>query len=548
MPRRRRDKLEKPTDPATIVWRVAIYVRLSREDGNDESLSIVNQKKIIHEFLETSFEGKYCVVDTYVDDGITGTSDDVRKDFQRMLRDIERKKINCIVCKTLSRAFRNYADQGYYLEDYFPARDVRFIAISNPKVDSYEDPLAAAEGLEVPITGLMNDRFASKTSLDIRRTFHTKRRNGEFIGAFAPYGYRKDPQNKNHLILDEEVVPIVRKIFAWFLSGASINEVAQKLNELGILCPTAYKKSKGLRYQNCHDRFGNPCWNASTIRRMLTNRMYIGDMVQGRYKIKSYKVHKQIQTPPNEWFIVEGTHEPIISKNTFESAQNILRRDTRVSPKTGQVCLWAGMLRCADCGRAMHRCKVKSYIYYVCRTYKETLRQQCGKHTIREEELTQAVLVTLQQQIALTLTDELVTPEILANREKIERGPIDRILKEKEANYRKILQYKQSLYQALQDGDIDREEYHRLKKNYDEDIMQLEAERERLQLELKEEITEETEEALQNRFTRYTQLKELDRTLLLDLVDTVYIHRQKQITIVLKYRNAYRSYVERNVH
>ena len=183
---------------ANMIWRVALYIRLSREDGNAESESVVNQKKKLTEFLEQHFDGEYTLVDFFIDDGLSGT-DDTRRDFMRMITDIEEGKVNCVICKTLSRAFRNYSDQGYYLESYFQQKKVRFISMDDPKIDTFTNP-EALTGLEVPITGLMNDRFAAKTSSDVRRTFDHKRRNGEFIGAFALYGFIKDPNDKNHLL------------------------------------------------------------------------------------------------------------------------------------------------------------------------------------------------------------------------------------------------------------------------------------------------------------------------------------------------------------
>jgi len=165
------------------MWNIAVYIRLSREDGNEESDSVVNQKKILIEFLEQHLGDQYLIVDFYVDDGLSGT-DDTRKDFMRMISNIENGKVNCVVCKTLSRAFRNYSDQGYYLEYYFQQKKVRFISTGDPKIDTYTNP-EAITGLEVPITGLMNDRYAAKTSNDVRRTFDYKRRKGEFIGALA---------------------------------------------------------------------------------------------------------------------------------------------------------------------------------------------------------------------------------------------------------------------------------------------------------------------------------------------------------------------------
>ena len=220
------------------------------------------------EFLEKFFPEEYVIVDVYVDDGLTGT-DYERPDFQRMIHDVEVGKVNCIVCKNLSRAFRNYSDQGYFLENFFPLHNTRFITLGDPKIDTYLNP-EVVSGMEVPINGLMNDRFAYKTSSDIRRTFDTKRRNGEFIGAFAPYGYEKHPEDKNALIIDEEAAQVVRNIFQWFVYGdgstkiiidddgiehevlvgsMSKEGISRKLNELGIPNPSLYKKLRGFKYK-----------------------------------------------------------------------------------------------------------------------------------------------------------------------------------------------------------------------------------------------------------------------------------------------------------
>ncbi len=265
-------------------WLIAVYIRLSREDGNDESLSVTNQKKIIGEYLETFFEGEFMLVDYYIDDGLTGTDYD-RPDFQRMIHDMEAGKVNCIICKNLSRMFRNYSDQGYFLEKVFPMHKVRFITVSDPKVDSYLHP-ETLQGLEIPINGLMNDRFAAKTSLDVRATFATKRRKGEFIGAFAPYGYKKNPENKNALMIDEEAAEVVRNIYRWFVyEGMSKNGIARRLNDLGIPSPAAYKKSKGLNFC-CPQRGNNDgLWSPGSVTAVLRNKMYLGIMVQGKQTV-----------------------------------------------------------------------------------------------------------------------------------------------------------------------------------------------------------------------------------------------------------------------
>lgn len=353
MPRVRKNKRNQKHN--RNLWKIAVYIRLSRDDGNDESLSVTNQRKIIQDYLENSFDGEYTIVDYYIDDGQSGTTDYERIAFQRMIQDVEAGVVNCIICKTLARAFRNYSDQGYFLERVFPLHDIRFISLGDPAIDTFLNP-EVIHGMEVPISGIMNDRYAARTSNDVRRTFDLKRRKGEFIGAFAPYGYKKNPENKNHLIIDEDVAQVVRDIFHWFVyEGMSKLGIVKRLNELGILSPTKYKLSKGSKFKTPQLTKSDGLWGMSTMGRILKNKMYIGTMVQGKERVISYKVHDRIRPPEEEWYVVENTHEPIIDKDTFEKAQILGHRDTRTSPTENRVHLFSGFLRCADCGMSMTR-------------------------------------------------------------------------------------------------------------------------------------------------------------------------------------------------
>lgn len=286
-----------------IIWKVGKYIRLSREDGNVVSESVVNQDKILNDEIPGFFEdGLYEVVDTYIDDGTSGTSDIERGDFQRMVQDMKTGRINCIVVKNLSRAFRNSANQGHFLEEFIPLYNTRFISLYQPRIDTFLDP-EIVHSLEVSITGFMNEQYAYKTSADVRRTFKHKRENGEFIGAFAPYGYAKDREDKNALVIDEDAAQVVRDMFSWFLSGTSKAGIARRLNELGIPNPTAYKRSKGFRYENPHAKENDGLWNPTTVTRMLQDSLYIGVMRQGKQKVISYKVHKRacLKTSGSWW-------------------------------------------------------------------------------------------------------------------------------------------------------------------------------------------------------------------------------------------------------
>lgn len=373
------------------LWRVGLYIRLSREDGRQESLSVQNQRKILLDFLETDFTGRWELAGEYIDDGLTGT-DDSREGFQNLIAQVRQGAVNCVLCKTLSRAFRNYADQGYFLEEFFPRHRTRFIALGSPRVDSFLDPEAVQTGLEIPINGILNDRYAARTSADVRRTLDMKRRRGEFIGSFAPYGYAKDPEDKNRLIPDPVAAQVVRDIFSWYTQGLGKRAIAGRLNDRGTPNPTAYKTAQGYRFGRENDGL----WSAMTVDRILSNPVYGGTMVQGRQRVVSYKVHQTMSVPPEAWYVVEGTHAAIVSPDLLEQVGAIRQTQTRRPPGRGEVHLLAGFLRCIDCGKAMTRKTARNIVYYTCSTYRRKSREACTKHTVREDRVLEELSQLLQ--------------------------------------------------------------------------------------------------------------------------------------------------------
>ncbi len=525
-----------------MVWRIAAYIRLSREDGNDESLSVANQKKIISEYLDTDFEGAFTLAGYYIDDGRTGTDYD-RPDFQRMIHDMETGKVNCIVCKNLSRMFRNYSDQGYFLEKVFPMHKTRFIAVSDPKVDSYLCP-EAIQGLEIPINGLMNDRFAAKTSSDIRATFATKRRKGEFIGAFAPYGYKKDPENKNVLMIDEEAAEVVRNIYYWFVyEGMSKRGIAHRLNDLGVPNPTAYKRSKGSKFCCPQAEKNDGLWSSKSITMILNNQMYIGTMVQGKQTVVSYKVHDKVPVPEKDWYIVPGTHEPIIAEELFRKAKELQQRDTRTAPSEGRLHLLAGLVRCADCRKAMTRQKTKNIAYYYCRTYREKSRDACTKRGVKEEVLIKVLLKAIQTQISLVSSLATVMEEISQSpARKKESTQLAAMVRHRKKELDKITKLSDGLYGDWKNGDISREEYLRLKNRYSEQAEQLKILIQRLQTEgerMAERIPGQAPYLAS--FLREKRIQELNRGILVELVKGIYVHRGGEITIEFNFADQHQQ-------
>ncbi len=521
-------------------WRIAVYIRLSREDGNDESLSVTNQKKIINEYLERFFEEEFTLVDHYVDDGLTGTDYD-RPDFRRMVHDMEAGKVNCIICKNLSRMFRNYSDQGYFLEKVFPLHNVRFITVSDPKVDSYLHP-ETIHGLEVPINGLMNDRFAAKTSLDVRATFATKRRKGEFIGAFAPYGYKKDPENKNALIVDDEAAEVVQNIYQWFVyEGMSKNGIARRLNDLGIASPAAYKKNKGLNFCCPQSGKNDGLWSPSAVSLVLNNRMYLGIMVQGKQAVVSYKVHQRRAVPKEDWYMVPDTHEPIIQEELFKRAAALQVRDTRTAPSERKLHLLSGFIRCADCRKAMTRQKTKNIVYYYCRTFREKSKSACTKHTVKEKTVVKAVLWALRTQISLIGSMDKVVEEINKSPSRgNEAARLAAMLHFRQREWEKTVSIADGLYGDWKSGDISKEEYARLKQKYSLQAKEQKKVIQNIQAEY-ELIGKNTsvnnpylEDFLKNR-----NIGELNRGILVALVKNIYVHRGGGITVEFNFADPY---------
>ena len=505
------------------VWRIAIYIRLSKEDarGFDESESVSNQRAIIEEHIASFNDGdEYIIVDEYVDDGISGTTDDEREDFQRMLSDIKKGRINCVIVKDLARSFRNYSDQGYYLDDWFPRFNVRFISLFHQPLDSYKEP-QNMRSIAVPIQGVLNENHCAETSDKVREVFDMKRRNGEHIGSFAAYGYIKDPNDKNALVIDEEAAEVVRDIFTKFLDGMSKNAIVHYLNEHGVLSPAAYKRERlGLKYQNPSiDPAKRPLWGAVTITSILKNRMYCGDMVQGRYRVKSYKIHVQEVVPEDEWYIVENTHEAIIERDTFDKVQRLLLRDTRTAPQKKQIYLFSGFLRCADCGKAMTRSKVGGTVYYYCRTYKDQSKSACTKHTIKHNRLEVAVLYAIQQQVYLAV-------DYTKTIERINRAPLVK-----------------SQSKKLADA-IEQKERH-MKEDYEEQAEALNEVIEKLRAEQAElENGIDTENPFLKAFRQYGNIEKLTRDVLIELVDHIKVYEGGNISIVFRFADELRRIQE----
>lgn len=535
-----------------VIWKIGVYIRLSVADGNDVSLSVRNQKLITQNFLENEFEEPYRLYKIYIDDGVSGTTDDERPSFMEMVQDIEQGNINCIVSKMLSRVFRNYSDQGYFLEEYFPRMGVRFITLDTPKIDTFKDP-SVIHGYELPLNGIVNDRIAETASMAVRQTFRNMRREGKFQGGFPPYGYLRDPEDKYSFIVDEPAAKIIRKIFYWYVCDRiGLEGIRRKLNQLNIPNPAGYKAANGCKYYNPGIKGKESyAWNARTIKTILQNRTYLGEMIQGRYTVISYKVHKQIQVPQSQWVSVPNRHPPIIEEDVFYKAQELLSLNKSYkSYGSSPTHILSGFLYCADCKRKMYKrknkYKNKERIYFACSTYYKRSKQDCTAHFIRDELIEKAVLEAIQMQISFVDVCELLNG--ISNSEERQHKKKQKQkerLKEKEKEIEKVQTQIANLYLDYNKRIITTEEYLQFKGQFERQKETLEEELAGLKNDADNAENKKAEvnqwiEVLQ----KHKNITELNRRVLEELVDRIYIDQDKNITILFKYGDLFKEYIQ----
>ena len=527
------------------IWSVAQYIRLSQEDNDNcdnkkESNSITSQKNLLDEFIEEHSD--LVIYDTYIDDGYTGT-DFERPGFQKLLEDMRNRNINCVIVKDLSRLGRNYIEVGNYIEQIFPLFNIRFIAI-NDGIDSFKNP-TSTNTILVPFKNLINDEYARDTSIKIKSALRGRKKKGEFVGAFPSYGYVKDKNNKHKLIIDRESAEIVKKIFDWKVNyGLGNLTICHILNNMGVLNPTGYKKKKlKQNYNNSKMKKEDYSWCVSTVRNILKNDVYIGNVTQGKRKVKSYKIHKVEQVPQEEWITAENMHEPIIDKELFDKAQELRRIDTRVQ-NTGKLSIWAGILKCADCGRAMHKkyCKNTSgtvYEYYICSTYRKKSNMLCTRHTLKVEELENSVLEAIKLHIELLIDTDNILELLNKSKKKIlaDENVLD-IKHSKEIEIEKIINLKRCLYEDWKNEDITREEYLEYKQRYEQDIEKIKVIIDNLdkQKDKQDEINEGNNKWIEN-FKKYKNISKLDRDIITELIEYIEVYEDKRIRIHFKFIN-----------
>lgn len=530
------------------VYAAAVYLRLSKEDGDvcdesrkEESNSIINQKRLIHDFLKGRED--IHVFKEYVDDGYTG-SDFQRPSFQEMIKDMEAGKVNLIIVKDLSRFGREYIEAGRYLQKVFPAAGVRFIAVTDHYDSLTADP--TEKNIVIPVKNFVNDAYSADLSVKIRSHLESKRGNGEYTGAYVSYGFMKDGSDHNKLVADPVAGENVKLIFQWKLDGMSNSRIAEKLNALGIPAPADYKRSLGIRYQSGFQKNFYSKWSPVAVGRILSNPLCKGLVVQGKKERINHKIKKMVAKPEAEQSRYGQEDLALIGEKQFETMQGLLKKDTRTNPGQERAYLFSGILYCPDCGRQMIRRKTthkgKQTIFYICKTY--NVEKTCTRHSIKEQELVTLVTEAVKTQVQMVADAE----EILRVAEKaIEGMPAfslaDTRLPELEKELAENAAMLAGLYTDWLDGILSEEEYEEMKVFYSGRCGELEG-----QIRKRREMAGKAGEAVREARQWLGSLKdtgnlvsgtkgEIQRSLICSLFEKIWVYEGRRVELSFLYQD-----------
>lgn len=512
--------------------KVGVYCRLSDEDRfkknkNDDSESIANQKSML---LKYALDQDWEVVDIYSDDDYSGAGIE-RPDFNRLINDCESGRINLVLCKTQSRFSRDMEVIEKYLHNKFIEWGVRFVSIvDNADTDNESNKKSRQ------INGLVNEWYLEDLSNNVKKSLKNKREDGLFMGSFACYGYKKDPNDKHKLIIDEDVAYVVREIFEKYKDGYGYHKICISLNERGILCPSLYKKSVGSNFVCCNfDYETTGMWTTDTIASMLRNEVYIGNLVQGKRTNISYKNHKSRKVPKSEWCRIENTHEPIIDMETWEIVQRRLGKHERPN-KDGKVHILSQKVYCSECGRVFMRnqCNVRGAkgttikrAYLQCKGNKKY--HTCDNNrSIIYEVLEQYILDAIND--LLEKCDGKVLEDEFSNALKKQNNQYSVIisLNKEKANLEKKLNdnrmYFKNLYTDKMKGIISEEDFSMLREEYSKDV---ELYQKRL-AEVEEELQvkndrKETSTDLKSILKKYKHIDKLNKIIVDEFIEKIYV-------------------------
>ena len=508
-------------------YHAALYIRLSKEDESEgPSQSVQNQESLLREFVQ---QHRLSVYDTYIDDGWSGTSFD-RPAFQRMITDIEAKKVNMVITKDLSRLGRDYILTGHYMERYFPEHRVRYISL----LDGIDTGVDSTANDITPFRAIMNDMYAKDISKKIKSVKRDKQRKGQFIGGKPVYGYKMHPTEKNKIVIDEEVAPIVRRIFALALSGMSCRNIATLLNQEGIPTPATYANLPVVRpgpYTGL--------WSSERISDMLQNETYIGNMVQGRSVKISYKSKKCLKQDPANWVVVEGTHEPLVDAETFRKVRMLVNSRRHTRSRTYDFLL-KGLIFCHECGYPLavlnrKNARGEDVLYFVCRTYQRfTKAGVCTCHSIKEKTVTDAVIAKVREVCQAYLNPDELLP---VAREAVENaGKQSGLEAELQALQSKIDSLTVNLDRMYTDrlsGLLPEADFQRIFSRIKLEREQLEAKRQELKLRQKSPVR--SKDRAWELVQRFIETAGESRELLVSLIERVELTEDKEIIIKFRF-------------
>ena len=544
-------------DTGKDIFRTAIYLRLSVEDnGKKDADSLENQRELLVSYV--SGRPYLELVEIYEDNGFTGT-DFERPDFQRMMEDVQKGKINCIVVKDLSRLGRNYVEAGNYLEKVFPFLNIRFIAVN----DNYDSAsLTSGERLGATLKNVVNDIYAKDISRKSGSALKMKRIKGEYIGNYAPYGYLKDPTDKNHLIIDPEAAPIVEEIFMMRSEGLGVGTIIRILNEKGYPSPGRLRYERGIITNN-NKKGKELLWNRHVLTDMLYNIAYIGHLAQGK---SSSCLHKGIPfhwTDPSEWDIAENTHEPIVRMELWEQVQKVNQSLSKAAKSTqGKYSNlpkrenpYGDLLRCADCGRVIKQVRsyskskkrgTQSYYTYKCSGFVELGEASCPKRSMRAADLDTAVLETIRKQMEVFLDTQRVLHQLIAlEKEKVKRDIPSSQLQKLQAEIAKKRNMSASLYTDYRDGVLSQDEYLYAKETYQAELEQMEREeRELRSIREKASSVSEGERKWVKLIDRYYHAKNLTKDMVKAFVKEIKLCDDNSISIEFRYMNEFEELLQ----
>ena len=433
----------------------------------------------------------------------------------------------------LSRFGRDYIEAGRFIQKTFPAFSVRFIAIT----DHYDSLTAdqSTTSLVIPVKNFVNDSYCQDISEKVKSHQKIKREKGKFIGAFAVYGYQKDHEDKNKLVIDEYAAKIVKNIFTWKLDGMSNLAIAKRLNENGIFSPLEYKKSHGEHYATGFHAGIVSKWSAVAVKRILTNEIYTGTMVQGKREKVNYKVDKILEKPESEWFKVEGTHEAIVSKEDYQNVQRLLKVDTRAGKGKEKAHMFSGLLFCGDCKepmvRRMNRYKGTEKIYYICSTRNRS--EGCSRHSISEADLKKVVFRIIQSQVEL-LIDVNRQMQYLQTKEMNFEDVVgfDKEITRLRNEQEKYLELRAGLYEDLKTGIITQTDFKNFSVIYEKQYVETEKALTRQEDMLKKLFYNGVQSGVKlERLKETMQITTLDRDTLLTFVDRIEVYEEKKVSV-----------------